>query len=225
MSATNDDQPSSSFQAKRGLLIGFLLLFLAGGLYWFSTTPTSTPSSAPASNTATKASESATEAAQAPISTEKAAQDLPELATDNAEPATKASGTVATNKVNPIERTRIKRSVNSAPDDVEPTETPARVADAPAIAATPVEKPAIVAAPPVAPAVKPEVAPVAKSAVVATAPTAKPASPTTTGRSKSGVPGDLKPVVQPAPAPVTVSAAPVLKRKTKNDEDVEVDFR
>ncbi|MEZ0609473.1 hypothetical protein ACAW74_13200 [Fibrella sp. WM1] len=221
MSATNDDQPSS-FQAKRGLLIGGLLLFLAGGLYWFYTTSVSTLHT-PASGSITKSAEKAAEATQATTPEVKTAQELPEVAKNSVETEAEEAATVVRYKAAPRERTA-KRSVNTNPDDLELAGKSASVVAAPVVIPAPVEKPVVVAAPPVAPTMKPEVTPATKPAAIAAAPANKPAPSVPTAKPKAGVPGELKPVAQPAPPPVTVSAAPILKRKAKNDEDVDVDF-
>ncbi|MBO0937405.1 hypothetical protein J2I47_12690 [Fibrella sp. HMF5335] len=201
MITTNEKRPLRSLK-RSTLLIGCLLLLLLGGVYWqrkIATEP------APVLAKASKVEKPALE-------NRKAALNNPLTVKVNADSAQSLPTDLSVNKIPVIKRmTKLSKVRYEAARTYVPvlSET-----------STSVER---------------EPAPVAQPAAVA--PVVSETRPRVTESAPISQPAELKPVVQPIPVaaavtspvstsvpmPITASAAPLPKRKAKNDEDVEID--
>lgn len=203
MSADNDDQPTS-FQSERSLFVAGFLLFFLGGLYWFFSTP---PSTYPATQTESTAEPTLTVAEPVPQTEESTGGALSENLTNDSRITTKtkkSASSAKTSRANDrVTDKPVRETVESAPEPI-------------GVTSAAVEKHVVAVTPP-APVVQPETTPLTK-------PVANPVLAKAETKKKGAAPAEMKPVAQPIQTPASPNASPALKRKTKNDEDVEVDL-
>ena len=215
MSDKADNQPAR-YRTRRAIAISCLLLFLLGGLYWTLSPGTSTTTTSPSVSTPRIAPESPL--ANVAIDS---VQHLPDASPAHTRVGTKhtvqsVSGqSVVQRQVTMARASVAKPVIDEAPLLPRPS-LPAPVMEVQAKVVE--DAPVKVAGPVVAASV--ENKPVARRAAV-------PSNGKFVARPRpmaaSPVPTEFKPVVV-RPVPVTASATPAI-RKTKNDEDVEVDFK
>ena len=203
MSDKAPNQPARH-RTRRTITISCLLLLLLGGLYWTLSTRTPT-------------------ATLPPVTPPPALSGLPlaEPAVDSAQHLPDASSAVVHVGVKPSARSVTrqplarKRVVVAGVSVAKPTDEALVPAVRPTVPAPLVEVPAKAAEDAFVTVAKPVVA-----APVETKPASRSARPRPV--AVTSIPTEFKPIVRPVP--MTANATPAT-RKTKNDEDVEVDFK